>query len=137
MISMHDVNSIRTLRRRGESIASIGRIVGHSEPTVRKYLKVQDLSPAMPKKRICPSMLDEYRSIIEGWLDEDSRTWRKQHHTDRRIWQRLRDEHGCTASESTVRHYVARMKMERMSLKDAFLELACYFPQRLPRECSG
>lgn len=45
MISMHDVNSIRTLRRRGESIASISRIVGHSEPTVRKYLKAQDLSP--------------------------------------------------------------------------------------------
>lgn len=123
MISMHEVNSIRTLRRRGESIASIGRIVGHSEPTVRKYLKAQDLSPAMPKKRIRPSMLDEYRPIIEGWLDEDSKTWRKQHHTARRIWQRLRDEYGCTASESTVRHYVARMKTGRESLKDAFLEL--------------
>jgi len=124
MISMHDVNSIRTLRRRGKSIASIGRIVGHSEPTVRKYLKAQDLSPAMPKKRDRPSMLDEYRSIIEGWLDEDSKTWRKQHHTARRIWQRLRDERGCTASESTVRHYVARLKTERMPLKGAFLELA-------------
>ncbi len=124
MIGMHDVNSIRTLRRRGESIASISRIVGRSEPTVRKYLKAQDLSPAMPKKRDRPSMLDGYRPTIEGWLDEDSKTWRKQHHTARRIWQRLRDEQGCTASESTVRHYVARLKAERMSLKDAFLELA-------------
>lgn len=111
---MHDVNSIRTPRRRGESIASISRIVGHLEPTVRKYLKAQDLSPVMPKKRDRPSMLDEYRSIIEGWLDEDSKTWRKQHHTARRIWQRLRDERGCTASESTVRHYVARLKTEQM-----------------------
>ena len=68
-------------------------------------------------------MLDEYRPIIEEWLDEDSKTWRKQHHTARRIWQRLRDEYGCTASESTVRHYVARMKTERESLEDAFLEL--------------
>ena len=124
MISMHDVNSIRTLRRRGESIASISRIVGYSGPTVRKYLKAQDLSPAMPKKCDRPSTLNEYRSIIEGWLDEDSKTWRKQHRTARHIWQRLRDERGCTASESTVRHHAARLKTERMSLKGAFLELA-------------
>jgi transposase len=66
MISMHDANSIRTLRRRGESIASISRIVGRPEPTVRKYLKAQDLSPAMPKKRDRPSMLDGYRPTIGG-----------------------------------------------------------------------
>lgn len=123
MISMHEVNSIRTLRRRGESIASISRIVGHSEPTVRKYLQVRDLSPKVPKKRKNPSMLDTYRPVIELWLEEDTKTWRKQRHTAKRIWERLRDEYDCPASESTVRHYVGRLKSQRTNLKDEFLDL--------------
>ena len=50
--------------------------------------------------------MDEYQAIIEGYLEEDARNWRKQRHTAKRIYERLHDEHGCEASESTVRHYV-------------------------------
>jgi len=98
-------------------------MVGHSEPTVRKYLNAPDLSPKIPGKRASSSMLDAYRPVIEGWLDEDAKTWKKQRHTSRRIWQRLRDEYDCPACESTVRHYVARMRSRRIAQREAFLDL--------------
>lgn len=44
MISMPQIQSIRSRRRNGESIASIARSERVSEPTVRKYLRVDDLS---------------------------------------------------------------------------------------------
>jgi transposase len=40
-------------------------------------------------------------------LDADPSTPRKQRHTAKRIFERLRDEHGYTGSEVTVRRYVA------------------------------
>lgn len=123
MISMSQVVTIRQLRKSGESIASISRITGVSRDTVCKYLALDDLSPKMPVKRPGSSMMDQYRSVIEGWLDEDARSWRKQRHTAARIHARLRDECGCEAGESTVRHYVARLKAERGESKEAFLDL--------------
>lgn len=37
--------------RGGESIASIARAVGASEPTVRKRARMEDLSPEPPRRR--------------------------------------------------------------------------------------
>ncbi len=58
---MPQVQSIRRLRRNGESVASIARKTHVSEPTVRKYLAKEDLSavPSVRKPRasvtcICP-----------------------------------------------------------------------------------
>lgn len=123
MISMSQVVTIRQLRKSGEGIASISRITGVSRDTVCKYLALDDLSPKMPVKRPGSSMMDQCRSVIEGWLDEDARSWRKQRHTAARIHARLRDERGCEAGESTVRHYVARLKAGRRESKEAFLDL--------------
>ena len=47
---MPQVQSIRRLRRNGESVASIARKTHVSEPTVRKYLAKEDLS-AVPSVR--------------------------------------------------------------------------------------
>lgn len=106
MISMSQTYSIRQLRKSGESISEIARKVGVSRNTVYAKLAAPDLSPQMPVKEPREKLLDAYRPVIEGYLDEDERGWRKQRHTARRIWQRLRDEHGVACSESTVRHYV-------------------------------
>ena len=122
-ISMSKVQTIRQLKREGESIAGISRIVGVSRDTVYKYLEMDDFSPEMPVKKPAKSIMDEYRPVIEGYLDDDARRWRKQRHTAKRIYERLRDEHGCTASESTVRHYVARLRKEREPLSASFLTL--------------
>lgn len=123
MISMSTVHSIRQMRKRGDSISAIARKTGLSRNTVYAKLEEPDLTPPIPVRRRGDRMLDAYRGVISAWLDEDSRQWRKQRHTARRIWQRLRDEHGVSCSESTVRHYVAEMRRERRPAADGYLEL--------------
>ena len=112
-----------TTQEGGESIAGISRKVGVSRDTVYKYLERDDFSLAMPVKKPAKSIMDEYRPVIEGYFEEDARSWRKQRHTAKRIHERLRDEHGCEASESTVRHYVARIRKECVPSASSFLTL--------------
>ena len=100
MISMPQIQSIRSRRRNGESIASIARSERVSEPTVRKYLRVDDLSARPPVRRRRGSVIDEWLPVIEGMLAEDRETWRKQRHTATRIHERLRDEYGAGVSLS-------------------------------------
>ena len=71
MISMPEVQSIRQLRRNGDSIASIARKVGVSEPTVRKYLKMEDLSPRPPVTRTVARLRDEHgaEERSSGFMD--------------------------------------------------------------------
>lgn len=123
MISMSTINSIRQLRREGYSVSDIARKASVSRDTVYKYLKKDDFSPKIPTGRQRKSKLDPYRAIIERWLDEDRLTWRKQRHTSRRIWQRLRDEYGFDGSETTVARYVKSLKDERRAPAEQFLDL--------------
>ena len=95
---MPQVQSIRRLRRNGESVASIARKTHVSEPTVRKYLAKEDLSAVPSVRKPRASVIDPYLPVIEQWLAEDRANWRKQRHTATRIWERLRDEHGCVCS---------------------------------------
>ena len=74
MISMPQIQSIRSRRRNGESIASIARSERVSEPTVRKYLRVDDLSARPPVRRRRGSVIDEWLPMIEGMLAEDRET---------------------------------------------------------------
>lgn len=124
MTSMSTIYSIRKLRRDGDTIAEIARKTGVSEPTVRKYLKAESLSPAVPVRRQRPSKLDEHRAFIESILDEDERNWRKQRHTSRRIWERLVEERGVVVAECTVDRYVRRLRQERSGAREQFLDLA-------------
>ncbi|WP_303861121.1 helix-turn-helix domain-containing protein, partial [Alkalibaculum bacchi] len=82
MISMSDVNSIRQMRRDGESVASIARAAGVSRDTVYTYLKKDDFSPN-PPRAVVPrsSKLDPYKPLIQEWLDQDVTNWKKQRHT--------------------------------------------------------
>lgn len=123
MINMSTVNSIRQQRRDGCSVTEIAKRNGVSRDTVYKYLKRDDFSPEKPVKRAAPSKLDPYKAVIRQWMDEDSRCWRKQRHTARRIWQRLRDELGADVSESTVGRYVAKLRKRDRERSEQFLDL--------------
>ena len=95
MIGVDKIEDIRRRRSRGESIASISRNTGVSEPTVRKYLRMEDLSPSRPGRRIAESeLLEPYEATIDAWLLDDCRNWRKQRHTATRVFVRLGDEKG-------------------------------------------
>ena len=133
MISMPQIQSIRMRRRNGESIASIARSEKVSEPTVRKYLRVDDLSAKPPVRRRRGSVIDEWVPVIKGMIAEDRETWHKQRHTATRIHERLRDEYGADVSLSTVTRKVAQLRRESALEREmGFLDLTWH-----PGECQA
>lgn len=111
MIGVDKIEDIRKRARDGEPIAAIARALGVSEPTVRKYARMEDLSPEPPRRREPESeLLAPYEGTIDSWLDDDCRNWRKQRHTATRVYVRLRDEEGYAGSYSTVQRHVKRRR---------------------------
>ena len=120
---MPKVQDIRKMARAGCSVAEISRETGVSEPTVRKYIRKADFSPAVPAKKKAPSMLDEHKPVVDMWIEEDRRNWHKQRHTATRIHERLVAEHGFEGSYSTVQRYVKEYKAAHKDQRDEYLEL--------------
>jgi len=113
MIGVDKIQDIRTMCRRGLPVAEVARRAGVSEPTVRKYRDMEDLSPEPPRKAGGESeLLAPYAATIDRWLADDTRYWRKQRHTAVRVYVRLRDEEGYGGSYSTVQRYVRRRREE-------------------------
>lgn len=123
MIDTSHVQTIRQLYRQGEKVSEIARRAGVARNTVYKYIGERDLSPKMPGPSRRGRILDDYRALIESWLDEDRRSWKKQHHTARRIYVRLTTEEGVDVGESTVREYVRLLKEERRCAAGEYLDL--------------
>lgn len=123
MISMSKVKDIRGMGRRGHTVAEISRHTGVSEPTVRKYLRQEDFSPKKPVRRELPSILDPHKPRIDAWLTGDRRNRRKQRHTSKRVFERLRDEEGYEGSYNTVNRYVQRWRGEHRAPRDEYLDL--------------
>ena len=92
MIDMPTIESIRDMSRQGLTNAEIQRRTGVSQPTIRKYLAMDDFSPQMPAKSRRGSILDPYKPFIDSILEGDLHVWRKQRHSAQRIYERLLDE---------------------------------------------
>lgn len=75
---------------------------------------IEDSVPPERKKpvRSCPVLTAKVKGFVDQILLEDKKAPRKQRHTARRIWMRVRDELGSKAAESTVRRYVAKRRKE-------------------------
>jgi transposase len=94
---------------------------GIDRKTVSKMLKFsippgyrRSAPPRRPK-------LDAFTGIIERILEEDRTAHRKQRHTAKRIFERLRDEHGFTGGYTIVKDYV---RERRIRLREVFVPLA-------------
>ena len=81
--------------RFGIARETVKKMLRHSEPP--GYRRRQP--PKRPK-------LAPFTDIIDRILEEDRTVHRKQHHTAKRIFERLRDEHGFTGKETIVKDYV-------------------------------
>lgn len=96
----------------GWSIRKISRQLGISRQAVRKSIKNCDPPRYnLTKPRPCPGM-DPFRGLILHWLEEDQKAPPKQRHTAKRIYDRLVQEYTFTGAESTVRRYVAQLKVQ-------------------------
>ena len=65
--------------------------------------------PARPK-------LDPFTGIIDGILRQDEGRPRKQRHTSKRIFERLRDEHGYSGGITIVKDYVLARRLRQLEV---------------------
>jgi transposase len=89
---------------------TLKKILSHEEPPGYRRTK--------PPRR---SKVDPVLPVIRQILADDAKAPRKQRHTARRIWQRLRDEHGFTGGYTTVKDAVRQLQVGR---EEVFLPLS-------------
>lgn len=110
MLDMSQINHIRDLNGSGYSVSEIRRITGSDRKTIRKYIRQEDFSPEMPLPKKTKSKLDPYKPLIHAWLEADKQQWYKQRHTAKRVFDRLKEEHGFTGSYPIVQRYVKSIR---------------------------
>ena len=88
---------------------TLQKILTHSEP------------PGYRRTKRRPSKLDPFLPIIHEILEHDRTVHRKQRHTAKRIFERLRDEHGYTGGMTLVKDAVAAWKQRS---REVFLPLS-------------
>lgn len=106
----------------GKSIRQMQRETGHHRDTIRKVLGDSSVPQYTLRKPRPSPVMDPVKPIIDQWLAEDERRPRKQRHTARRIYERLRTEYGFEGAESTVRGYVGQRRKQVRS--QVFIPLA-------------
>ena len=110
----------RACRIGGMSKREAARVFGIDRKTVDKMLRFsvppgyrRQHPPRRPK-------LDGYTGIVDRILEEDSQVHRKQRHTVKRIFERLRDEYGFTGGYTIVKDYV---RARRLRTREMFVPL--------------
>lgn len=117
MLTMDRIHIIRQMYyEQGKSLSEIASDTGLNWKTVRKYVDQEDFSiPApTPEKEVNhESKLDPFKPLIDKWLADDKKAKRKQRHTARRIFERLRQETiGFNCSYRLIADYVSKKKQE-------------------------
>ena len=94
------------------TIIGMARKLGVHRRMVREA--VRNATPARRKKTERPQVkMAAVSAFIDGILEADRKAPRKQRHTAKRIWERMREEvAGSPVAERTVRQYVERRKQE-------------------------
>jgi transposase len=103
------------------SKSAAGRLFGINRKTVSKMLE-HSVPPGYRRKGppVRPK-LDPFIPIIDQILEEDRSLLKKQRHTAKRLFERLRDEHGFTGGITIVTDYVREKKRRT---REVFVPLA-------------
>jgi transposase len=87
---------VRLACSEGLSARAAAKHFGISRDSVKKLLSFS-VPPGYSRTAVVRRpKLDGFISIIDQWLIEDQGRNRKQRHTAKRVFERLRDEHGFT-----------------------------------------
>ena len=112
----------------GMSTREASRVFGVDRKTVRKMLSFsvppgyrRSAPPRRPK-------LGPFTGIIDRILEDDRTSHRKQRHTAKRIFDRLRDEYGFTGGYTIVKDYV---REQGLRSREVFVPLS-HFPRSRP-----
>ncbi|MDH5679620.1 MAG: IS21 family transposase, partial [Nitrospinota bacterium] len=82
------------------------RFFGISRTTIRKILTYSEPPGYRRKEPVARPILGPYVGVIDHILESDRAMPKKQRHTARRIFERLRDEHGYPGKYGAVKEYV-------------------------------
>jgi transposase len=125
MLKMDQVQKIKILGESGLSLRGITRQTGYAFETVKKYIEKQDFSPEIRPKQKRIGKLDPYKHLIDEWLEKDKQAKRKQRHSAKRVYDRLKEIHGdeFNVSDRAVRKYVAMKKANTSQQVDGSLPL--------------
>jgi hypothetical protein len=103
--------AIRWDQQKGLGVRALARKYQVHRRTVR-----QAIGSPVPPERKAAARQAPVREAVAGWIDamlaEDLGAPRKQRHTARRIFERLRDEHDAAVSYSYVCKYAGRRRAE-------------------------
>ena len=92
--------------QQGLSSREAARQFGISRETVAKMLNFSEPPGYRRTAATRRPKLDGFTHIIGGYIEDDKLVPRKQRHTAKRIFERLRDEHGFTGGYTTIKDYV-------------------------------
>ena len=94
----------------GLSGREIARTFGISRDSVRKMLKFSEPPGYRRTAPVRRPKLDGFTNQIDQWLLEDKSCHRKQRHTAKRMFDRLKDECGFTGGYTIVKDYIREQK---------------------------
>lgn len=121
---MYPVDIYRKVRkayyRDGMSIREAARVFGIHRKTVGKMLEYSVPPGYRRKVPARKPKLDSYVGIIDQILESDQSIPKKQRHTAKRIFERLRDEYGFSGKYTIVKDYVRK---KRHGMKEMFVPL--------------
>ena len=111
----------RSVYVEGWSARAAARRFGLARETVRKMRRYR-LPPGYRRQQPirCPK-LDGFTGVIDQLLRDDRPRPKKQRHTAKRIWERLRAEHAFTGGDTIVKAYV---REQTLGGQEMFVPLA-------------
>jgi transposase len=112
---MYDVDVYARVRRavlvEGKSRRAVARDFGLARKTVRKMLEYSLPPGYRRQKPVRRPKLGPWQGVIDAILEQDKQRPRKQRHTAKRIFERLRAEHGYMGGYTIVKDYVRAAKI--------------------------
>ena len=122
---MYQVGMYLRVRRacfvEGMSAREAARVFGLHRDTVRKMLKYSAPPGYRRERPVRRPKLDPYKGVIDQILEHDRNSPKKQRHTAKRIYERLRDEHGFPGKYTIVKDYV---RERRRRTREMFVPLS-------------
>ena len=105
----------------GMSVREASRVFGLHRDTVRKTLKYAAPPGYRRRKASRRPKIGPYTGVIDRILEDDPNVPKKRRHTAKRIYERLRDEHGFEGKYTIVKDYV---RERRRTTREMFVPLS-------------